>query len=55
MASNFHECHLQSPTGLLEKQQLIQFAESRHSKLGYFDEFENVRFHFYLPQYYCIV
>ncbi|XP_047261144.1 conserved oligomeric Golgi complex subunit 3-like [Capsicum annuum] len=28
---------------LLEKQKLIEFAESLHNKLNYFDELENVR------------
>lgn len=34
---------------LLEKQRLIGFAESLHSKLNYFDELENVATSFYSP------
>ncbi|KAK6784044.1 hypothetical protein RDI58_017498 [Solanum bulbocastanum] len=34
---------------LLEKQKLIEFAESLHNKLNYFDELENVATTFYSP------
>nr|XP_009592115.1 conserved oligomeric Golgi complex subunit 3-like isoform X3 [Nicotiana tomentosiformis] len=34
---------------LLEKQKLIEFAESLHNKLNYFDELENVAATFYSP------
>ncbi|VFQ92552.1 unnamed protein product [Cuscuta campestris] len=34
---------------LMEKQKLIEFAESLHSKLSYFDELENVATSFYSP------
>ncbi|KAL3535471.1 hypothetical protein ACH5RR_003932 [Cinchona calisaya] len=34
---------------LMEKQRLIEFAESLHSKLSYFDELENVATSFYSP------
>ncbi|XP_031104634.1 conserved oligomeric Golgi complex subunit 3 isoform X1 [Ipomoea triloba] len=34
---------------LIEKQKLIEFAESLHSKLSYFDELENVATSFYSP------
>ncbi|XP_027176832.1 conserved oligomeric Golgi complex subunit 3 [Coffea eugenioides] len=34
---------------LMEKQRLIEFAESLHSKLNYFDELENVATSFYSP------
>uniref|UniRef100_A0A3Q7H8Q3 Conserved oligomeric Golgi complex subunit 3 N-terminal domain-containing protein n=1 Tax=Solanum lycopersicum TaxID=4081 RepID=A0A3Q7H8Q3_SOLLC len=34
---------------LLEKQKIIEFAESLHNKLNYFDELENVATTFYSP------
>lgn len=33
---------------VMEKQRLIEFAESLRAKLNYFDELENVRFECYL-------
>lgn len=48
MPINDITCYLLFILQLMEKQKLIEFAESLRVKLNYFDELENVRFECYV-------